>query len=88
MIEPISRSLIRLKLGFSVHTTCLTKDFLNIFKENYKPNYVDEGEVYPGEKGQAEVEILGKEFTSFLVLIGIYFPSVTGLIMLIFYFFF
>jgi hypothetical protein len=47
--------------------------------ENYKPSYTDEGDVYPGEKGVAEVEILGKEFTSFLILVGIYFPSVTGI---------
>ena len=47
--------------------------------ENYKPSYLDEGEVYPGEKGVPEVEILGKEFTSFLILVGIYFPSVTGI---------
>lgn len=40
--------------------------------ENYKPNYIDEGEVYPGEVGVNEVEIVGKEFTSFLILIGIY----------------
>ena len=38
-----------------------------------------ENEVYPGEKGLPEVEILNKEFTSILILIGIYFPSVTGI---------
>ena len=48
-------------------------------RENYKPVYVDEGEVLPGEQGLPEVEILGKEFTSFLILVGIYFPSVTGI---------
>jgi hypothetical protein len=47
--------------------------------ENYKSSYLDEGEVYPGEKGLASTEILGKEFTSFLILVGIYFPSVTGI---------
>ena len=47
--------------------------------KNYKPSYTDEGEVSPGEQGVAEVEILGKEFTSFLILVGIYFPSVTGI---------
>jgi len=51
---------------------------IKLIKENYKSNYIDEGEVYPGEKGLSEVEILGKEFTSFLILVGIYFPSVTG----------
>lgn len=35
--------------------------------------------MYPGEQGLQDVEILGKEFTSFLVLVGIYFPSVTGI---------
>ena len=47
--------------------------------ENYKSSYTDEGEVSPGVQGEPEVEILGKEFTSFLVLVGIYFPSVTGI---------
>ena len=47
-------------------------------KDNYKSNYVNEGEVYYGEKGVPKVEVLGNEFTSLLVLIGIYFPSVTG----------
>lgn len=49
------------------------------YLENYKQNYMDEGEVLPGEEGLPEVEILSKEFTSFLILIGIYFPSVTGI---------
>ena len=48
-------------------------------RENYKPQYVSEGEVMPGVKGKPDVEILGKEFTSFLILVGIYFPSVTGI---------
>ncbi|RNA10301.1 solute carrier family 12 member 6 isoform X2 [Brachionus plicatilis] len=46
---------------------------------NYKASYLDENEVFPGEKGLPEVEILNKELTSFLILIGIYFPSVTGI---------
>lgn len=48
-------------------------------RENFNPHYMDEGEVEPGVKGVPDVEILGKEYTSFLVLIGIYFPSVTGI---------
>lgn len=46
---------------------------------NYKSNYFSEGEVYLGEKGEKETEVVGKGFTSFLILIGIYFPSVTGI---------
>jgi hypothetical protein len=49
------------------------------FRENYKSTYLDEDEVLPGEKGLSSTEILGKEFTSFLILVGIYFPSVTGI---------
>jgi hypothetical protein len=49
------------------------------FRENIMSSYLDEGEVLPGEQGLPETEILGKEFTSFLILVGIYFPSVTGI---------
>jgi potassium/chloride transporter 4/5/6 len=35
--------------------------------------------VYEGEQGLPDTEILGKEITSFLILVGIYFPSVTGI---------
>jgi hypothetical protein len=49
------------------------------FLENLLSKYLDEGEVQPGEQGLLETEILGKEFTSFLILVGIYFPSVTGI---------
>ena len=47
--------------------------------KNYKSNYFSEGEVYVGEQGEKETEVLGKGLTSFLILIGIYFPSVTGI---------
>jgi len=47
--------------------------------KNYKSNYLDEDEYMTGEKGVKSVEVLGKEYTSFLILLGIYFPSVTGL---------
>ena len=55
--------------------------FFNFFilVANLKQNYLDEDEVLPGEKGLPQVEILNKELTSFLILIGIYFPSVTGI---------
>jgi potassium/chloride transporter 4/5/6 len=48
-------------------------------QENFRPNYRNEGEVYAGEVGLEDTEILGKEFTSFLILVGIFFPSVTGI---------
>ena len=47
--------------------------------KNWKSNYLDEDEYMTGEKGVKSVEVLGKEYTSFLILLGIYFPSVTGL---------
>lgn len=47
--------------------------------ENYKSRYFSEGEVGAGEQGVVEAEVVGKGFTSFLILIGIYFPSVTGI---------
>lgn len=40
---------------------------------------MEEDEVIPGEKGLPEVEILNQDLTSFLILVGIYFPSVTGI---------
>ena len=46
---------------------------------NYKANYLNVDEFTPGEKGVEGTEVLGKEFTSLLVLMGIYFPSVTGI---------
>ena len=42
-------------------------------------NYLSEGEVNPGKKGLENTEILGDEVTSFLILFGIFFPSVTGI---------
>jgi potassium/chloride transporter 4/5/6 len=47
--------------------------------ENYKSRYYNEGEVDVGEEGVKETEVVGKGYTSFLILIGIYFPSVTGI---------
>lgn len=35
--------------------------------------------MYEGEEGLPDIEVLGKELTSFLILVGIYFPSVTGI---------
>ncbi len=43
-------------------------------------NYIGEGEVNPGVKGLENTEILGDELTSFLILFGIFFPSVTGIL--------
>ena len=49
--------------------------------KNFKSNYLDEDEYATGQKGVKSVEVLGKEYTSFLILLGIYFPSVTGKIL-------
>ena len=46
--------------------------------KNYKSNYLNKDEVSVGEKGE-KTEVLGDGLTSFLILIGIYFPSVTGI---------
>lgn len=47
--------------------------------ENYKPNYLDKDEVNTQEEGLKNTEVLNDEFTSFLILFGIFFPSVTGI---------
>ena len=47
--------------------------------ENTKQNYLDEGEVNAGVPAVAEsLQITALIATDFLVLIGIFFPSVTG----------
>lgn len=63
------------------HLEYNTLFLINFFNkiENYKTNFRDEGEIYAGEYGLPEIEVLGKELTSFLILVGIYFPSVTGI---------
>ena len=45
--------------------------------ENTKASYLEEGEVRPGQRAQGNM-VQAEITTSFFVLIGIFFPSVTG----------
>lgn len=49
-----------------------------VIKENFHAHYLDEGETYPGVKGLEGTEIINSDYTSWLILFGIFFPSVTG----------
>lgn len=46
--------------------------------ENLFSHYRREGEVERDVKGDASFEVVAQEITTFLILVGIYFPSVTG----------
>jgi potassium/chloride transporter 4/5/6 len=46
---------------------------------NYKASFLGEGEFKTDKKGVKNVEVLGSEATNFLILLGIFFPSVTGI---------
>lgn len=46
--------------------------------ENLFSHYRHEGEVERDVKGDASYEVVAQEITTFLILVGIYFPSVTG----------
>lgn len=48
------------------------------YLENLFSHYRAEGEVESGVKGDSTFEVVAQELTSFLILVGIYFPSVTG----------
>lgn len=48
-----------------------------LIAENTPINYLQAGEVRPGERGVAP-QVTATLTSSFLVLIGIFFPSVTG----------
>ena len=48
------------------------------FVENLFSHYRHEGEIEHDVKGDASFEVVAQELTSFLILVGIYFPSVTG----------
>lgn len=49
-----------------------------VIKENFHPHHLDKGETYPGVKGLEGTEIINSDYTSWLILFGIFFPSVTG----------
>jgi len=49
-----------------------------IFIENLFSHYRREGEIERDIKGDASFEVVAQEITTFLILVGIYFPSVTG----------
>lgn len=46
--------------------------------ENLASHYRGKGEIERDVKGDSSFEVVAQEITTFLILIGIYFPSVTG----------
>jgi hypothetical protein len=48
------------------------------FVENLFSHYRREGEIERDVKGDSSYEVVAQEITTFLILVGIYFPSVTG----------
>jgi hypothetical protein len=48
------------------------------FVENLFSHYRQAGEIEQGVKGDSSFEVVAQEITTFLILVGIYFPSVTG----------
>lgn len=52
-----------------------------VFAENVNPHHRKRGEVSSGIAGNDKrYEVISKEMTSFLILLAIYFPSVTGIL--------
>ena len=49
-----------------------------VFVENLFSHYRREGEIKRDVKGDSSFEVVAQEITTFLILVGIYFPSVTG----------
>ncbi|CAM4750181.1 unnamed protein product [Rotaria magnacalcarata] len=47
--------------------------------ENFNSHYRREGEIERDIKGDSSFEVVAQEITTFLILVGIYFPSVTGI---------
>jgi len=47
--------------------------------ENLFSHYRREGEIERDVKGDPGFEVVAQELTTFLILVGIYFPSVTGI---------
>ncbi len=54
------------------------------FIENLFSHYRREGEIERDIKGDSSYEVVAQEITTFLILVGIYFPSVTGKISFLF----
>ena len=52
---------------------------VSVCLENLFSHYRREGEVERDVKGDASYEVVAQEITTFLILVGIYFPSVTGI---------
>lgn len=52
------------------------------FTENTAINYLEDGEIRPNERpvNRESPQVTATLTTSFLVLIGIFFPSVTGML--------
>jgi hypothetical protein len=48
------------------------------FVENLFSHYRQAGEIERDVKGDSSFEVVAQEITTFLILVGIYFPSVTG----------
>ena len=48
------------------------------FVENLFSHYRNKGEIELDVKGDSTFEVVAQEITTFLILVGIYFPSVTG----------
>jgi len=48
------------------------------FIDNLFSHYRGEGEIERDIKGDSTFEVVAQEITTFLILVGIYFPSVTG----------
>jgi hypothetical protein len=48
------------------------------FVENLYSHYRQAGEIERDVKGDSSYEVVAQEITTFLILVGIYFPSVTG----------
>lgn len=46
--------------------------------ENLFSHYRGKGEIELDVKGDSTFEVVAQEITTFLILVGIYFPSVTG----------
>ncbi len=54
------------------------KNEFHFFLENLFSHYRREGEIERDVKGDSTFEVVAQEITTFLILVGIYFPSVTG----------
>ncbi len=54
------------------------KKRISFFVENLYSHYRREGEIERDVKGDSTFEVVAQEITTFLILVGIYFPSVTG----------